>query len=187
MNITPVRTNPSGIQSRKVAHATKRMQSNSANKVDGKECFQSCLPACQSFSPQGEEVPMWPLPMMHWTSSYMKSLSLTCSSMLILDFTVKRSPALAAVYKNLSAPPHPRSSPLPWHVFQTLLLTAREGNVFRGVCHSFCSLGGGSASRERGVCLHRGSGQSPHPPFWCWHPVAATAAISTHPTGMHSC
>ena len=54
------------------------------------------------------------------------------------------------------------------------LLTARKGSGFTPVCHS----------------VHREVGRSPsgqRPPSQKRHPVAATAAVSTHATGIHSC
>ena len=75
------------------------------------------------------------------------------------------------------------------HMIQSLP-TAREGRVFKSVCYS----------------VHRGIGQNPRrqtpsgdrppsrdrPPLEAdspgyWRLVAATAAVVTHPTGMHSC
>ena len=55
--------------------------------------------------------------------------------------------------------------------FLGFLPTSREGNVFRSVCQSV------------NHSVHRGSGL-PNPPYW--HLVAATAAVGTHPTRMHS-
>ena len=76
--------------------------------------------------------------------------------------------------------------------------TVREGYFFRSVWQSFCSSGGGE-----GVCPTPPGGrppwlQSPPPPdadplpriqtpSGCRPLVAATAAVGTHPTGMHSC
>ena len=70
--------------------------------------------------------------------------------------------------------------------------TAREGNVFRGVCHSV-HRGERSASRrecclQKGVCLGGGLCLQDRvgTPSQYWHLVAATAAVDTHPNGMHS-
>ena len=63
------------------------------------------------------------------------------------------------------------------------LPTAREGNVFRSVCQSFCSQGGGGLpSGQRPQTDRDPPGQRSPPP-----PPVATAAVNTHPTGMHSC
>ena len=64
-----------------------------------------------------------------------------------------------------------------------------QGNIFTSMCQEFCSEGGclvpglggllpGVPGPVRGVCSQGGA--------W-WRPPMATAAGSTHPTGMHSC
>ena len=67
-----------------------------------------------------------------------------------------------------------------------LLPTAREGNVFRSVC-LFTEEGAlplKSCLPFRGICLQGGSAyRTPQN----WHLLAATTAVSTHPSGMHSC
>ena len=86
---------------------------------------------------------------------------------------------------------------LPFMIF--LIITARkrslgQGNIFLVVCQEFCSQGG---------CLLRGGDWSEGCMFWGGSalgggapgpggpggdpPQTATAAGSTHPTGMHSC
>ena len=82
-----------------------------------------------------------------------------------------------------------------WNAF--LLLTAREGNVFRSICllrgvclqRRVCLEEGvflqgaaswGSASRKGGE-----RSAHPSPQVQYWHLVAGTAAVGTHPTGMH--
>ena len=68
------------------------------------------------------------------------------------------------------------------------LPTAREGNVFRSVCHS--------VSQGGGVCIQGGGDSAPgdvHPGGWVVipHPPSTTGygqqAGSTHPAGMHTC
>ena len=59
----------------------------------------------------------------------------------------------------------------------SLLPTAMEGNLSRGVCQSFCS-------RERAARAAPPLGGRPP---WYWQLVAATPAGGTHTTGMHSC
>ena len=99
--------------------------------------------------------------------------------------------------------------------YNPLLPNTMEGNVFRGICQSFCSrggrpLGGRFTSRWRSPwmqtptpCKEYGTRQevTSYSPWkecgtrWevasytapCyWHLVAGTAAVGTHPTGMHS-
>ena len=70
-----------------------------------------------------------------------------------------------------------------------LLPTAREDNVFRSICQSFCSQGGGGLpSGQRSQTDRDPLGQTPQldrdPPL---DRVAVTAVVNTHPTGMHSC
>ena len=76
-----------------------------------------------------------------------------------------------------------------------------EGNVFTGVCQSFCSLGGSAIP-----CLRPDTPPRTRHPLWSraplgrnmgpdkkWHHtpwydlVVATKTGGTHPTGMHSC
>ena len=81
-----------------------------------------------------------------------------------------------------------------------------QGNVFTGVCHSFCSQGG-SASVHAGIPPPRtrqtppgadspGPGRPPPPeqtppdladPPWKQTPSYGLRAAGTHPTGMHCC
>ena len=63
------------------------------------------------------------------------------------------------------------------------LSTARAGNVFRSVYQSFCSQGRGRSASKRSMQQKGRSVQ----PLWYWHLEAATAAVGTHPTKMHSC
>ena len=82
-----------------------------------------------------------------------------------------------------------------------LLPTAREGNVFRRVCHFDegggirCHfLSGTHLSRSKPhyeqtlPCKEHGTRQevTSYPPCY-WHLVAANASVGMHPTGMHSC
>ena len=93
--------------------------------------------------------------------------------------------------------------------FRSFLPTAREGNVFMGVCSQGvydvtsylfpCSFwecimsllvwsqvpSGGVLSRGMGLCSGGVSIQRDDPHYW--HLVAATAAVGTHPTGKLSC
>ena len=74
-----------------------------------------------------------------------------------------------------------------------------KGNVFTPVCQSFCSQAGGGVPAPVHGWIHQPPGQTPsplarHPPpahtiLGRHHPPdrTATAADSTHPTGMHSC
>ena len=68
--------------------------------------------------------------------------------------------------------------------FNTLLPIAREGNVFRGVCQSFCSRETGKPPPTSGGRTH---------PWRQTHPVlkssgvVATVVVGTPLTGMHSC
>ena len=67
-----------------------------------------------------------------------------------------------------------------------LLPTAREGNIFRGICQSFCSQGVSGPSPSSGQRIPRKKPPLDRDPR-NWHLVAATAAVGMHPTGMHSC
>ena len=64
------------------------------------------------------------------------------------------------------------------------------------VCQSFCPRGGANPAppmqTRGGVCHPPCRPTDPPPPEtdphpWKWHLVAATAAVGTHPTEMHSC
>ena len=55
-------------------------------------------------------------------------------------------------------------------MFTDRIRSMAEGTIFTGVCHSFCPQGEGGGGFWSGL---RGR--------------VATAAVSTHPTGMHSC
>ena len=66
------------------------------------------------------------------------------------------------------------------HVFSP---TAGEGNVFTGVCVSTGGLPSGQTpQKEHGTRQEMTSYTSRY-----LHQVAVTAAVGTHPTGMHSC
>ena len=76
-------------------------------------------------------------------------------------------------------------------IADSFITDRKEGNVFRSVCQSFCSQGqGGLPSGQRPF-----HGQAPPPgqiipgqiPVLDREPPEATAAVGTHPIGMHSC
>ena len=70
-----------------------------------------------------------------------------------------------------------------------------QGNIFRSMCQEFCSWGGAGSRGMPDLGRVSGPGRLPGPswgllPGGAWRrppPRTATAAGSTHPTGMHSC
>ena len=72
------------------------------------------------------------------------------------------------------------------------LSTAREGNVFTGICHSL-QVEGGVGSSRLGIDPNPPLDRASLPPLegdtptLSGHLVEVIAAVGTHPTGMHSC